>query len=139
MTVPTTPLLTVDAVIILNGKIILIKRKNPPFKNRFALPGGFVEIGETTEAAAIREAYEETGLFIDLVKLIGVYSEPSRDPRGHTVSVCYLAIGHGKPKAATDAAEVAPFDLKELPDIAFDHRKMIDDAGDDINGILSKM
>ncbi|WP_048204629.1 NUDIX hydrolase [Methanococcoides methylutens] len=139
MTVPTTPLLTVDAVIILNRKIVLIKRKNPPFKNNFALPGGFVEVGETTEAAVIREANEETGLSIDIIKLVGVYSEPSRDPRGHTVSVCYLAIGHGEPRAATDAAGVALFDIKELPDIAFDHQKMIDDAGDDINGILSKM
>ena len=139
MTVPTTPLLTVDAVIILNRKIVLIKRKKPPFKNNFALPGGFVEVGETTEAAVIREANEETGLSIDIIKLVGVYSEPSRDPRGHTVSVCYLAIGHGEPRAATDAAGVALFDIKELPDIAFDHQKMIDDAGDDINGILSKM
>ena len=139
MTVPTTPLLTVDAVIILKGKIVLIKRKNPPFRNSFALPGGFVEVGETTEAAVIREAKEETGLSIDIIKLVGVYSEPSRDPRGHTVSACYLAIGHGEPRAATDAAGVALFDIKELPDIAFDHQKMIDDAGDDINGILSKM
>ncbi|WP_440952731.1 NUDIX domain-containing protein [Methanococcoides sp. FTZ1] len=139
MTVPTTPLLTVDAVIILNGKIVLIKRKNPPFRNSFALPGGFVEVGETTEAAVIREAQEETGLSIDIIKLVGVYSEPSRDPRGHTVSVCYLAVGHGEPRAATDAAGVALFDIKELPDIAFDHQKMIEDAGDDINGILSKM
>ena len=139
MTVPTTPLLTVDAVIILNGKIVLIKRKNPPFRNSFALPGGFVEVGETTEAAVIRESQEETGLSIDIIKLVGVYSEPSRDPRGHTVSVCYLAVGHGEPRAATDAAGVALFDIKELPDIAFDHQKMIEDAGDDINGILSKM
>lgn len=139
MTVPVTPLLTVDAVIILNRKIVVIKRKNPPFKNNFALPGGFVEVGETTEAAVIREAMEETGLSIDIIKLVGVYSEPSRDPRGHTVSVCYLAIGHGDPRAATDAAEVALFDIKELPNIAFDHQKMIEDAGDDINGILSKM
>ncbi|NOQ47796.1 MAG: NUDIX domain-containing protein [Methanococcoides sp.] len=139
MPVPTTPLLTVDAVIILNGKIVLIKRNNYPFKNEFALPGGFVEVGETTEAAAIRESFEETGLSIDLVKLIGVYSDPSRDPRGHTVSICYLATGHGKPEANTDAADVALFDPEKLPELAFDHRKMIDDAGDDINGILSKM
>ncbi|MGM0770034.1 MAG: NUDIX domain-containing protein [Halobacteriota archaeon] len=139
MTVPITPLLTVDAVIILNRKIVLIKRKNPPFKNNLALPGGFVELGETTEAAVIREAKEETGLSIDIIKLVGVYSEPSRDPRGHTVSVCYLAIGHGEPRAATDAAEIALLDIKELKDIAFDHQKMIEDAGDDINGILSKM
>lgn len=98
MPVPTTPLLTVDAVIILNGKIVLVKRNNYPFKNEFALPGGFVEVGETTEAAAIRESFEETGLSIDLIKLIGVYSDPSRDPRGHTVSVCYLATGHGSRK-----------------------------------------
>ncbi len=103
MTAPMTPKLTVDAVIILNRKIVFIKRKNFPYKDMFALPGGFVEIGESTEQAAIREAYEETGLSIDILKLIGVYSNPSRDPRGHTVTVCYLAMGHGTPRADSDA------------------------------------
>jgi len=82
--------LTVDALILYDGKLVLIRRLNPPYENDFALPGGFVEVGETVEAAAVREAKEETGLDIELIKLLGVYSEPSRDPRGHTVTVCYL-------------------------------------------------
>jgi len=136
---PKTPLLTVDGVIILNGKIVLIRRKNEPYRGSFALPGGFVEIGETTEEAVKREVMEETGLLIEILKLVGVYSEPSRDPRGHTVSVAYLAVGKGKPRADTDAAEVGCFDPGNLPELAFDHQRIINDAGDDIDGILSKM
>ncbi|ADE35922.1 NUDIX domain-containing protein [Methanohalophilus mahii] len=136
---PKTPLLTVDGVIILNGKIVLIRRKNEPYRGSFALPGGFVEIGETTEEAVKREVMEETGLLIEILKLVGVYSEPSRDPRGHTVSVAYLAVGKGEPRADTDAAEVGCFDPGNLPELAFDHQRIINDAGDDIDGILSKM
>ncbi len=136
---PVTPLLTVDAVIIYKGKIVLIKRKNPPYKDQFALPGGFVEVGETVEAAAVREAKEETGLDIELLCLLGVYSEPSRDPRGHTVSVCFLAKGSGTLKAGTDAKDIGIFGLNEIPKLAFDHNKIIDDAKSDIDGILSKM
>lgn len=136
---PKTPLLTVDGVIILNGKIVLIKRKNEPYRGSFALPGGFVEIGETTEEAVKREVMEETGLLIEILKLVGVYSDPSRDPRGHTVSVAYLAVGKGEPKADTDAADVGCFDLNNLPVLAFDHKRILNDAGDDIDGVLSKM
>ncbi|WP_462272345.1 NUDIX domain-containing protein [Methanohalophilus sp.] len=136
---PKTPLLTVDGVIILNGKIVLIKRKNEPYRGSFALPGGFVEIGETTEEAVKREVMEETGLLIEILKLVGVYSDPSRDPRGHTVSVAYLAVGKGEPKADTDAAEVGCFESNNLPELAFDHQRILNDAGDDIDGILSKM
>jgi 8-oxo-dGTP diphosphatase len=135
--VPVTPLLTVDALIIYDGKIVLIRRKNPPFKGRFALPGGFVEVRETVEAAVVREAKEETGLEIELVKLLGVYSEPLRDPRGHTVSICYLAKGRGKLKAGSDAKETGLFGLNEIPELAFDHNKIIENAKSDINGILS--
>lgn len=137
--VPITPKLTVDAVIILNGKIVLIKRRNPPYQGEFALPGGFVEIGETTEEATVREVYEETGLLIKIIKLLGVYSDPLRDPRGHTVSVCYLTIGEGDPKADSDAEEVGFFDITDMPQMAFDHNIIIDHARDDIDGILSKM
>ncbi|MDP2766382.1 MAG: NUDIX hydrolase [Candidatus Methanoperedens sp.] len=136
---PVTPLLTVDALIIYEGKIVLIKRKNPPFEDRFALPGGFVEVGETVEEAVVREAKEETGLDIGLIKLQGVYSDPSRDPRGHTVSICYLAKGRGKLKAGSDAKDIRLFDLYEIPELAFDHNKIIENARSDINGILSEM
>ena len=136
---PVTPLLTVDAVIIYNKKLVLIKRRNPPFQDFFALPGGFVEIGETVENAAIREAKEETGLDITLLKLLGVYSDPSRDPRGHTVSICYLATGNGKLKSDSDAKDIGLFDFGEMPVLAFDHNQIIENAKSDINGILSKM
>lgn len=136
---PVTPLLTVDALIIYKGKIVLIMRRNPPFQGLFALPGGFVEIGETVESAAVREAKEEIGLDIGIIKLLGVYSDPSRDPRGHTVSICYLARGSGKLKAGSDAKDIGLFNMNEIPRLAFDHNKIIENAKSDINGILSKM
>jgi len=136
---PVTPLLTVDALIIYEGRLVLIKRKNPPYQNQFALPGGFVEIGETVETAAVREAKEETGLDIKLLKLLGVYSDPSRDPRGHTVSVCFLAAGMGNLKAGSDAKNIGLFGLNEIPKLAFDHNKIIEEAKSDINGVLSEM
>ncbi|NJD76066.1 MAG: NUDIX hydrolase [Candidatus Methanoperedens sp.] len=136
---PVTPLLTVDALVIFKGKIVLIRRKNPPFKDKFALPGGFVEVGETVETAAAREAKEETGLDIEIMKLIGVYSDPSRDPRGHTVSVCFLAKGNGNIKAGSDAKDTGLFSLNEIPELAFDHNRIVEDARSDINGILSQM
>jgi 8-oxo-dGTP diphosphatase len=134
---PVTPLLTVDTLILYEGKIVLIKRRNPPYRDHFALPGGFVEVGETVEAAAAREAKEETGLDIKLVKLLGVYSDPSRDPRGHTVSVCFLATGSGNLKAGSDAKDIKLSCIKEIPELAFDHNKIIEEAKSDINGILS--
>ena len=137
--VPTTPLLTVDALILYDAKIVLIKRLNPPYKDQFALPGGFVEVGETVEAAALREAKEETGLEIELIKLLGVYSEPSRDPRGHTVTVCFLARGFGKLKAGSDAKDIRLFGFNEIPKLAFDHNKIIENAKCDIYGILSQV
>ncbi len=134
---PVTPLLTVDALIIFEGKLVLIRRRNPPFKDSFALPGGFVEVGETVEAAVVREAKEETGLDIEIIKLLGVYSDPLRDPRSHTVSICYLAKGRGKLKAGSDAKYIGLFGLNEIPELAFDHNKIIENAKSDINGILS--
>lgn len=131
-----TPSLTVDTVILFKNKLVLVKRKNPPYQGKFALPGGFVEIGESTEKAASREAFEETGLSIEILKLIGVYSDPERDPRRHTVSVCYLAKGYGDLKSGSDAAAVELFDLDSIPELAFDHNKMINDAKSDINAIL---
>ena len=89
---PTTPLLTVDAVILVNNKsaLVLIRRKNPPFQGELALPGGFVDVGETVESACIREAKEETNIDINIIKLIGVFSNPKRDPRGHNVTIGFL-------------------------------------------------
>jgi len=136
---PQTPNLTVDILILFENRLVLVKRKNPPYQGKFALPGGFVDIGESTEKAAARESFEETGLSVEIIKLVGVYSDPQRDPRGHTVSVCYLAKGSGKLKYGSDAASAEPFELDSIPELAFDHNKMINDAKSDINAILYQM
>ncbi|RLE50347.1 MAG: NUDIX hydrolase, partial [Candidatus Methanomethylicota archaeon] len=121
-----SPALAVDIFIIFPDKsFILIKRSKPPFKDHWALPGGFVEYGETVENAAIREAEEETGLKVKLIKLIGVYSKPDRDPRGHVVSIAFIAkpIG-GQIKVTDEAKEIKLF--KEIPEkMAFDHAEII--------------
>ena len=106
-------------------------RKNPPFKGSWALPGGFVEYGETVEMAAIRETKEETGLDIELDGIVGVYSDPKRDPRGHIISICFLGnkIG-GELVADTDAADVQCMEINEISkiELAFDHNKILEDA-----------
>ena len=123
-----TPLLAVDAVILFQDGIVLIKRDRPPFAGSYALPGGFVEVGETVEAATIREAREETGLIIELLGLVGIYSNPARDPRGHVVSAAFLARGRGELTAGSDARSAQVFPLQSLPPLAFDHDKIICDA-----------
>ena len=123
-----TPLLAVDAVILFQDGIVLIKRDRPPFVGSYALPGGFVEVGETVEAAALREGREETGLVIDLLGLVGIYSNPTRDPRGHVVSAAFLARGRGELMAGSDARSAQVFPLQSLPPLAFDHDKIISDA-----------
>ena len=133
---PVTPLLTVDALIIYEGKLVLIKRENPPYKGQFALPGGFVDIGETVEQAVIRVAKEETGLDIKITKLLGLYSDPRRDPRSHTVSACFVVKGKGNLRAGSDTEDIALFDLDELPKLAFDHNKIVEDAKNNINDAL---
>ncbi len=122
------PLLTVDVIIEVEEgkKIVLVRRKNPPIG--WALPGGFVEYGETVEEAARREAREETGLEVELKRQFHTYSDPSRDPRGHMVSVVFIGIGKGALRGGDDASEASAFDLTSLPeDIVFDHRRIIED------------
>jgi 8-oxo-dGTP diphosphatase len=129
---PVTPLLTVDTIIALQDRkgtpIVLIERKYPPYG--WALPGGFVDVGETLEHAAIREAQEETGLQVSLQLLLGVYSDPVRDSRGHTVSAVYVAGATGQPVAMDDAANVAIFMPDDLPELAFDHGQILQDYRD---------
>jgi 8-oxo-dGTP diphosphatase len=123
------PKLTVDAVIVEGDNVVLVKRKNNPFKDYWALPGGFVEYGEKVEDAVVREAKEETGLKVEITKLTGVYSDPKRDPRGHTVSAVYLCKkSGGELKADTDAKEVKWFEKKDIQKLAFDHKKILEDA-----------
>lgn len=126
------PAVTVDGIILFDDKIVLIKRRKEPFRGFWALPGGFIEYGEKAEEAVIREVKEETGLDVKIEKLVGVYSDPRRDPRGHTVSICYLCkVVGGELRASSDAAEVRIFDLKDLSSLklAFDHAQMLKDAG----------
>ena len=134
MSRPTTPLLTVDAVIIYKNKIVLIRRKYPPFQGELALPGGFVDIGETVEDACIREAYEETNLNVRIIKLIGIFSDPKRDPRGHNVSVAFLCeplSENETPKAKDDAVAIEILKLEQLSSkrLSFDHIEIIKSSG----------
>jgi 8-oxo-dGTP diphosphatase len=130
MPLPRTPALTTDcAVFDARGRVLLIRRRNPPFEGRYALPGGFVDIGETVEAACRRELEEETGLEVGALELVGVYSEPRRDPRGHTCSIAFLArTGSAEPRAGDDAlAAEWVADWRSLP-LAFDHAQILADA-----------
>lgn len=127
---PETPLLAVDIIIELldypANTIVLIERRNPP--HGWALPGGFVDVGESLEQAAMREAREETCLDVTLKKLLGCYSNPQRDPRGHTVSPVYIAEAHGTPQAADDAKNLRCLPLTALPpELAFDHALILED------------
>ena len=122
------PASTVDVIVEKEEKILLIRRKYEPFKNVWALPGGFIDYGkETLEEAASRELKEETGLVTLSLKLFGVYSSPDRDPRGHTISHVYTAKVSGKLRAWDDAKEAAYFPLDNLPELAFDHEKILED------------
>ena len=123
------PRVTVDGVIIQDNEILLIRRKNEPFKGKWALPGGFVEYGEKTEDAVLREIFEETGLKTKIYDLVGVYSDPVRDPRGHTITVVYLLeIFVGDLGGSTDAMYARSFNIHDLPALAFDHEKIIKDV-----------
>jgi 8-oxo-dGTP diphosphatase len=120
------PLPTADVIIEVGDRIVLVRRKNPP--EGWAIPGGFVDVGETVEAAAAREGREETGLAVTLTALLGVYSDPARDPRHHTVSTVYVGRAEGTPRGGDDAAEARLFGEGDLPSpIAFDHAKILAD------------
>jgi 8-oxo-dGTP diphosphatase len=122
----SNPFPTVDIIINYMGGIVLIRRKNPP--EGWALPGGFVDYGETLEDAAVREAREETGLDVMLLRQFHSYSDPHRDPRQHTISTVFLAEAVGQAVAGDDAAEIGVFSAEELPDnLAFDHRQILED------------
>lgn len=130
MPFPATPALTTDCVVFdARGRVLLIRRKNPPFVGGYALPGGFVDIGERIEDACRRELSEETGLKVGDLRLIGVYSDPGRDPRGHTCSVAYLAeVESATPKAGDDAAAAEWVEGWRAHPLAFDHAEIIADA-----------
>lgn len=120
------PFPTVDIIIELSDRIVLIKRKNPP--HGWALPGGFVDYGESLEQAAIREAREETSLEIRNLRLLGCYSDPARDSRFHTISTVFTAEATGIPRAADDAADLALFSPGDLPSpLCFDHARILAD------------
>ncbi len=127
---PITPLVAVDIIIEMRDRpgrpILLIERRHPP--HGWALPGGFVDVGERLEQAARREAREEVSLEVRLKVLLGCYSDPDRDPRGHTISPVYVAEASGEPRAADDAANVQCFLPDQLPDaLAFDHALILAD------------
>ena len=127
MTTYRNPLPTVDTIIETAGGIVLIERRFPP--PGWALPGGFIEYGEPAEAAAVREAKEETGLDVVLTELFNVYSSPERDPRHHTLAVVFIGTATGDPVGGDDAAQAAVFtaaSLQALP-LAFDHRSIVED------------
>jgi ADP-ribose pyrophosphatase YjhB (NUDIX family) len=121
------PLPTVDIIIELaGGGVVLIERKNPP--HGWALPGGFVDYGESLETAAVREAKEETSLRVELIEQFYTYSDPRRDPRHHTITTVYVATAQGTPKAADDAKRAEVFVAGQLPEpLAFDHRRILTD------------
>lgn len=126
---PRTPALTVDVIIEMQDRpdvpVVLIERRFAPFG--WALPGGFVDVGERLEDAARREAKEETGLDVELILLLGCYSDPARDPRGHTVSAVYVGRAEGAPEARDDARNLELFDPTQTPPLAFDHARIIQD------------
>lgn len=133
------PLVTVDIIIEVEGRIVLIERANPP--HGWALPGGFVDYGDSLEATAIREAKEETSLDVRLKEQFHTYSAPNRDPRHHTVTTVFIATATGFPRAADDAAKAALFDRNSLPQpLVFDHETILKDYFAYRNGVpLSKI
>lgn len=123
------PAITVDAIVERGNKILLIKRKNDPFKDYWALPGGFVECGERVEEAIAREVEEEAGVKIKIRGLLGVYSDPDRDPRGHVISICFIAEGSERVAGRSDAKDARFFEVKEAKKekLAFDHDRILEE------------
>jgi 8-oxo-dGTP diphosphatase len=130
MAFPKTPALATDCVVVdARGRVLLVRRGHPPFKGKYALPGGFVDVGETVEDACRRELMEETGVTARKLQLIGVYSDPGRDPRGHTCSVAYATrVRSAVPAAGGDATGVEWVKNPSRMDLAFDHRRILADA-----------
>ncbi|HZY03273.1 MAG TPA: NUDIX hydrolase [Anaeromyxobacteraceae bacterium] len=127
MTVHRNPAPTVDVVIQLPGdRVVLVRRRHPP--HGWALPGGFVELGEPLHAAAAREAFEETGLAVELTEQFHAYSDPRRDPRRHTISTVFLGRAEGQPRGGDDAAEARAFPWTALPELVFDHAEILADV-----------
>jgi len=126
MTERAHPAVTVDGLVLVDAKLVTVRRRNDPFRGMPALPGGFVELGETTLEAVVREVREETGLETRMVRLVGVFSDPDRDPRGHTVSIAYAleAIG-GRLKAGSDASAIILVNPDDPPKMAFDHNDIV--------------
>ena len=123
---PRNPYPTVDVIIENGGGIVLIERKNPP--HGWAIPGGFVDWGESLEEAAVREAREETSLHVRLIRQFHTYSDPRRDPRHHTITTVYIASAEGNPRAADDAKAIGIFTRDNLPpSLAFDHADILND------------
>ena len=122
--------LTADALLIAGTEVLLIRRKHEPFQGKWALPGGFVDPEERIPDAAVRELNEETGITRIALREFGTYGDPGRDPRGRVVCVVYWAVLSEKPSAVAgdDAAECRWFDLNQLPELAFDHARILQDA-----------
>src|SRR2546422_8709271 len=120
------PSVAVDGIVLQDGKLVAVRRMNEPYRGMPALPGGFVELGETTVEAVVREVREETGLETKVLRLVGVFSDPGRDPRGHTVTIAYaLEVIGGTLKAGSDASAIVLADPDDPPKMAFDHNDIV--------------
>lgn len=123
-----SPSVMVDAILERENRILLVKRKKDPFKGKWSLPGGKVDLGETLEAAVKRELFEETSLTIIPTDILGAYSDPKRDPRGHRITVTFIAnVSGGEAKGSDDAESAQWFPINDIPDLGFDHNKILND------------